>query len=121
MPGRVMSRRQSTIFADGPARDLRLECAPAFETTVFDESSDFVDPLSNFAFRIFRRSLQPQIVDLGEHAVLARHPAVAEGFPVRFALDRLGFLAQGSEQLLDGLVQRRRGVALQFGTVYMEQ
>ena len=29
-----------------------------------------------------RRSLQPQFVELRQHAVLARHPAVAEGLPV---------------------------------------
>ena len=74
----------------------------------FDDRLDLVDPLSHLALGVFRRRLQPEIIDLGEHAVLARHPAVAEGLPVGLVLDGRGFLLQRGEQLLDGLVQRGR-------------
>ncbi len=43
----------------------------------------FVDLLADFALCIFGSRLQPQVVYLREHAVLARHPAIAEGFPGR--------------------------------------
>ena len=59
--------------------------------------------LASFGAAFSQRSLI-----CGEHAVLARHPAVAEDFPVGFGLDRRGFLLQRGEQLLDGFVQRGR-------------
>ena len=87
----------------------------SFGDRVFDKSSDLVNPLPNFAFRILRGSLQPRIIDLRQHTVLARHPAVAKNFPIFFVLDRLRFRLEGGEQLLNGLVQGRCREVLQFG------
>ena len=77
-----------------------------------DALLEFIDALPHVALGIFRGRLQPKIVDLGEHAVLARHPAIAECFPVGFGLDRRGFFFQRGQQLLDSLVQRGRREAL---------
>ena len=89
---------------------LPLDCAAVAASTCFSTSAlEFVDALADFALGFFRRGLQPEIVDLRENAVLARQPAIAEGFPVGFALDGRGFLLQRRQQLLDGVVERRRG------------
>src|SRR5258708_28049687 len=49
-----------------------------------------VDALPNIALVCPRRGFQPKIVELGEDAVLARHPTIAKCLPVVLGCDGLG-------------------------------
>ena len=59
-------------------------CASSMAASARAFSSLTRCPTSRFAS--FGRGLQPGVVDLREHAVLARHPAIAERLPVGFAV-----------------------------------
>src|SRR5579864_1619822 len=76
---------------------------------------ELVNALSNFALGLFRGSLKPQFVDLGEDPVFARQPSVTEGFFIRIVFWRCRFLLQSGQQLFDGLVERSRREIFQFG------
>src|SRR5215467_4328706 len=58
----------------------RLRATLGRLNALFDSRFDLVYALAYFAFRIFGRKFQPEIVDLRENAILARHPAIAEAF-----------------------------------------
>src|SRR5258708_27443693 len=47
----------------------------------------FVDALPDVTLIRSRRGFQPQIIELGEDAVLARHPTIAEDLPVILGRD----------------------------------
>ena len=53
----------------------------------FDASLQFVDAAADLALCRTGRGFQPDVVDLREHAVLARQPAIAECLPVRFGVE----------------------------------
>ena len=73
-----------------------------------DPRLQFVDANASFPLGIFGSALQPQIIDLGEEAVLARHPAVSERFQLRI-IANLGRLGRARSNALAGsLLQRRR-------------
>ncbi len=97
MPGRVMSSVSDAELSRKARRQDEAAMSSAFAYLFLNDGLDFVDPLSHVAFGFFRRCLQPEIIDLGEYAVLARHPAVAEGLPVGFILDGRGFLLQSGQ------------------------
>ncbi len=81
-----------------------------------DPRLQFVDANPGLTLGILRRDLQPQIIDLGKDAVLARHPPIAKCLqtplslrtPVAFVLARTNALARS-------LLQRRRRIVRQFG------
>src|SRR5712692_5775035 len=80
------------------------------------KSLEFVDAASNFALGLVGRGFKPQVIDLGENAVLAGHPAVAEDFVISFiSTDSIGFLFQSRAQLGHGGVERCSRVILEFG------
>src|ERR1700691_5891591 len=60
---------------------------------IFDVDLDLVYSLPHGSLRISRRRLKPFVVQLGEHAALARHPAVPESLELRFVGDRPRFFA----------------------------
>ena len=114
MPGRVMSREagstetlRSTVANLGHAWCRRdRDPSPSVLYRRHNGGPKFIDTLSYFPLGIFRGRFQPKIVDLGEDAILAADPAVAEGFPVGLGCDTLGFFFQRGEQLLGSFVQR---------------
>ena len=61
------------------------------------------------------RGLQPGVVDLRQHAVLARQPAVAKFLPVGFGMQRASFGIERREQFSDGAIQRIGRVVVEFG------
>ncbi len=105
-----MSRESEVTFAEGPLETMQLYVF-AFCYFFFDQRLELIDPLPHFTLGFFRSCLEPQVIDLREDAVLAGHPAVAEGFPVGLGGDRRGFLLQRSQQLLSSLVQGGGGEA----------
>src|SRR5580693_1854758 len=58
---------------------------------IFDVNLDLVYSLTHGSLGISRRRLKPFFVQLGEHAVLARHPPVPECPELRFVGDRPRF------------------------------
>ena len=75
----------------------------------------FVDANPGLALRLFRRAFQPQIIDLGEDSVLARHPAVAKRLQFRVDANLGSFAGARSNALARSLLQRRRRIVRQFG------
>jgi hypothetical protein len=57
----------------------------------FGARLEFVDAAADLALSRARRGFQPSVIDLCEHAVFASKPAVAEGFPVGFAVEIAAF------------------------------
>src|SRR5215472_10147189 len=74
-----------------------------------------VDPRAHVALGWAGSSLKPSVIDLGEDAVLARHPAVAKELPVVFAGDGTRLLINRSQQFANSLVQAGRRIILKFG------
>ena len=99
LDGSDLTRNLPAKFVPGKSDSLNLLC---------DSSLDLIDPLPHVALGIFRGRFQPEIVDLGEDAILAADPAVAEGFPVSLGCDTLGFFFQRGEELLGSFVKRSR-------------
>ncbi len=74
---------------------------------LFNLGFEFVDTLPNLAFIRPGRGLQPEFVQLGQNAVLARHPAIAKSFPIVLGGDSSRLLLERSQKFADGAVERR--------------
>src|ERR1700675_4541839 len=74
-----------------------------------------IDANPDLTLRLFRGALEPEIINLRQHAVLTRHPSVAKKLPIRFALHRRRFLAERRKKFSGGAFQRRRRVIRQPG------
>jgi len=72
----------------------------------FRASLQLVDAAADFALCGARRGFQPDVVDLGEDAVLARQPAIAKRLPVGIGVERRSFVVEGTEEFGNGTVQR---------------
>src|SRR6266853_1038490 len=82
---------------------------------LLDLNLELVDACADVALGRTGSSLQPKIVDLGEHAVLPSHPAIAKFLPGIFRDDRIGFLADCGEQLTNRAIKRSRRIIVEFG------
>src|SRR5438477_4358076 len=82
---------------------------------LLDFSFQLVDALTDFAFRLFRSSFQPEFVNLRENTVFACKPSIAESLAVIGVFEGGKFLFQSREQFLDCAVERLRGEIFQFG------
>src|ERR1700687_5269046 len=82
---------------------------------IFNNTSYFIDALPDVALIRSRRGFQPQIIELGEEAVLARHPAIAKCFPVIFGTDRCRLLVERRQKLAHGAIERGWREISKFG------
>ena len=112
MPGRVTSTRSAASLG---GRCAALNAGQRRVDRRFNFGFEFVDALADVALGFFRRGLQPEVVELGEHAVLASHPAIAEDFPVVFRCDCRRLLLQRGQQFAHRAVECRGGEVGQFG------
>ena len=104
---------------EGVGLELGLRCGTGnalagFFNYCFNFSFELINAAADFALLRAGRGLQPEVVDLGQDAVLARHPAIAEFFPRGFVGDGAGFHLERGGQFRDGLVERRGRVAVEF-------
>src|SRR5438552_650335 len=121
---RMLSAQRTNDAREGDVDALTLQprfgsCATATLLGSFDTllNLDFklVDPGAYIAFGATRSGFQPQIINLGEDAILARHPAIPKGLPSIFIRDGGGFLTHSTQQLLHSLVQGGRRIIFEFG------
>ena len=102
---------QSSLPEDAALQIVAGAASTVYSTLVFN----LVDALADLALWRLRRSFQPEIVDLREHAVLARHPAIAESLPFGFvAIDSSDSDSSAESRSRDRRVQRRRREIRQF-------
>ena len=77
MPGRVMSRCVA-LAAEFAEEVASSEFGERRLNHLLNFGLELVDALSHVALVCSRRGFQPQIIELGQDAVLARHPTIAE-------------------------------------------
>ena len=77
-----------------------------FRDFLFNFRSNFVDALADVALCIFRRGLQPQVIDLRKNAILARHPAIPKYFPPILGTNRRRFLLERGQKFAHRTVER---------------
>src|SRR5258708_331153 len=112
-----MNSRKCDVETFGlePGIGSRTACALLRSThDLLDFSLKLVDARTHLALGWTRRSLQPQIIDLGEDAVLAGHPAVAKFFPGVLRGNSISFLTSSVQQLADGFIEGRCRVIIEF-------
>src|SRR5271166_1159364 len=80
-----------------------------------DDPFQPIHPLADLALCLSRSGLEPQLIDLRQDPVLARHPAIAKVFPVRFVLDSRGFLVKRVVKIGKATVDEGRRVIFEFG------
>ena len=75
---------------------------------------DQVHLLADLSLRFLRRTLQPEIVNLRQHAILARHPSVTKYLPPGLVLYGRSLTAKRKKQVSGSALQRRRRIIRQF-------
>src|ERR1700685_710664 len=78
-------------------------------------SFELVDTLSSVTLCILRRCLEPNVVDLGQETVGARHPTVTKYFPFGLAVDRLRLSCKRRQKILCSFLQSSGGEILELG------
>src|SRR5216683_3641557 len=71
--------------------------------------------LACLALGFFGSRLQPEVVNLRQHPILACHPSVAKNLPLGLVLHRDSFMSERRTQFRRGALQRRCRVFRQFG------
>src|ERR1700724_192194 len=71
--------------------------------------------LTSLALGFFRSSLQPEVVNLRQHPILACHPSVAKNLPLGLVPHRDSFMSERRTQFRGSALQRRGRVFRQFG------